>query len=726
MALVLSPSRLNRTYHFGDFEFSVRAGELRKNGEVVRLQQQPSRVLLALLEYSGEVITRDELRERVWPNVSVQDFDNSLRVAINKLRQALDDDPENPQYVETLPRRGYRWLYPVTVHENSPAITDDDEQVAEETRGADSGGNQSTGRPRILSRRSAGPKSVGITLLLILVALAVARYLRHEPERPDPRVIPLTTYPGLEYMPSFSPDGKHVAFAWTGADAGAAYNVYIKAIDDERPHRVTPTPADASDGDPVWSSDGKSIYFYRRGGEKSGIYVAPVDGGPIRLLFATSLGGRRIRRARFDVSPTAKMLVYPDAITGKDAVGLFLLDLGTLVSRQITDPPSSTEGDGDPVFSHDGKMVAFQRNTHDQVQIFVAPANGGAARLVTSNFIADFVDGLAWTADDSEIVLGGKQLRRVSVSNNEPTIAIVSYVPGPALFPAVHNNMLAYVQATMNANVWKLELRDPVHAAGEPAKLISSTRQQAAPAYSPDGSRIAFQSDRSGDWEIWTCARDGSDSVQLTHFRGPLTGTPRWSPDGKQILFDSRASGVAQAYMVSASGGEPRRLTDNPEGSEVPSWSRDGKWVYYSTIRNGAANIWKMPLQGGAPQAVTKNGGIYAAESFDGKYIYFSRTSLDSTIWRVPAEGGAEEVVAGAPKPFDTSHWVLSPSGIYVIDSNGDLLFYQFDKGRIATVFHDQRFITDWSMAVSPDGREIVWAQIDERLADLMLVENFR
>ena len=88
---------------------------------VVRLQQQPSRVLLALLEYSGEVITREELRDRVWPGASVQDFDNSLRVAVNKLRQALDDDPDNPEYVETLPRRGYRWLCTVTVHENPHA-----------------------------------------------------------------------------------------------------------------------------------------------------------------------------------------------------------------------------------------------------------------------------------------------------------------------------------------------------------------------------------------------------------------------------------------------------------------------------------------------------------------------------------------------------------------------------------------------------------------------------
>jgi Tol biopolymer transport system component/DNA-binding winged helix-turn-helix (wHTH) protein len=726
LSVVLSPSQLSRIYGFGDFEFCVRSGELRRNGSVVRLQQQPSRVLLALLEYSGEVITREELRERVWPDAAVQDFDNSLRVAINKLRQALDDDPENPQYVETLPRRGYRWLYPLTVHEHPHAVGGDDAPHDREAEGEDSSAGQETIDPEVRSRLGVGAKSIWVTALLVLVVLVAARYLRREPAPANPRVVPLTTYPGLEYMPSFSPDGKQVAFAWTGTDAGGPYSVYIKTVGDERAHQLTETPAGAGDGDPVWSPDGKSIYFFRRADGKSGIYVAPVEGGPVRQLIATSLGGQRIRRARFDVSPTAKLLVYPDGVPGKKTVGLFLLDLDTMKSRQITDPPANSIGDGDPAFSHDGKTVAYQRNINDLGEVYVVPSQGGLARRLTSNFIADFIDGLAWTADDREILLGGNQLRRISVSSSEQKIAIDPFVPGPVLFPAIHDHSLAYVQSTLSANVWKLELRDRVHAVGAPIQLISSTHQQAAPAYSPDGSRIAFQSDRSGEWEIWTCARDGSDSVQLTHFRGPLTGTPRWSPDGKQIVFDSRASGASHIYMVPAAGGEPRQLTNQAEGSEVPSWSRDGKWVFYSTNKDGAANIWKMPVQGGASQVVTRNGGIYAAESFDGKYIYFSRNAQDPTIWRVPAGGGAEEVVSGAPRPFDTSHWVLTATGIYVIDTVGDLQFYQFDNGRTSKVYHDQRFITDWSMAISPDGREVLWAQIDARLADLVLVENFR
>jgi hypothetical protein len=123
---------------------------------------------------------------------------------------------------------------------------------------------------------------------------------------------------------------------------------------------------------------------------------------------------------------------------------------------------------------------------------------------------------------------------------------------------------------------------------------------------------------------------------------------------------------------------------------------------------------------------VTSNSGIYAVESSDREYLYYSRSATDSTIWRTPLKGGPEEQVPWMPKPFDPSHWALVASGIYLVNGNGDLLFYQFDKASVTQVFHDQRFLTDWSMAISPDGHEIAWAQIDDRAADLMLVENFR
>jgi Tol biopolymer transport system component/DNA-binding winged helix-turn-helix (wHTH) protein len=727
MSAVRPPTHLDRVYRFGDFEYSVRSGELRQDGKVVRLQYQPLRVLLVLLENSGEVVTGEEIRDRVWQGASIQDFDNSLRVAVNKLRQALGDDPDNPVYIETLTRRGYRWLYPVSVddgEEDGDGVDDESLAARRYARGSDAAPVDyfPPAKPTraVLLRRSI------ITLILSSAVLAALWQLRPHPPVPDPKVVPLTTYPGLEYMPAISPDGKRLAFAWTGPNPTDPYRIYVKQIGEDRAQLVVDPPADAADSDPVWTPDGQSVLFYRRSGPSSGIYIVPVGGGAARQLIATSLSSRRVRRARFDLSPNGKMLVYPDGLNGRETIALFVLDLKTMQSHQITNPPPNCEGDGDPAFSHDGEKVAFQRDTIDRGQIFVLPVAGGSERLLTASSISDYIDGLTWTADDREIIFGGTHLRRVSATGREPSIANISYVPGPAAFPALRDHMLAYVQSTANANIWKLELHDSTHAAGEPTKLISSTQQQAAASFSPDASRIAFQSDRSGDWEIWICDHDGSNAIQLTHFRGAPTGTPRWSPDGKLIAADSRANGVSQIFVVSPQGGEPRQITTDSMGGQVPAWSHDGKWIYYSTIRSSAANIWRLPVAGGAPQPVTSNSGLYAAESLDGKYLYYSRSSADSTIWRIPLSGGVEERISGVPKPFDPSHWVIVAKGIYVIDGDGDLYFYRFSDGSVIKVVHDARFITDWSMAVSPDEREIVWAQIDARQSDLMLVENFR
>ena len=356
------------------------------------------------------------------------------------------------------------------------------------------------------------------------------------------------------------------------------------------------------------------------------------------------------------------------------------------------------------------------------------PSNGGDARLLTSNLVGDFIDGLAWTSDDREIVFGGKQLRRVSATRGEPSITNVSYVPGPATFPAVRGNRLAYVLAAVNANIWKLDLPDSTHAAGEPSKLISSTRQQAAPSFSPDGTRIAFQSDRSwklGDMDLRSRRVELRPTDPL--WRSPLRYAALVAGRKRDCVRLPRLRSLASLSWCRRTAANHERLTNDAAGGEVPSWSRDGKWIYYSSNRNGV--IKRLEDAGGGWRLRNPSPAIavsIAAESFDGEYLYYSRSALDPTIWRIPLRGGPEELVLGVPKPFDPSHWAMVPSGIYVVNGNGDLLFFQFDKAGSTKVFHDQRFLTDWSMAISPDGREIVWAQIDDRAADLMLVENFR
>jgi len=218
----------------------------------------------------------------------------------------------------------------------------------------------------------------------------------------------------------------------------------------------------------------------------------------------------------------------------------------------------------------------------------------------------------------------------------------------------------------------------------------------------------------------------------VTRIQGPSTGSPRWSPDGREITFDSRLAGQADIYVINVEGGQPRRLTSDPALDVAPCWSRDGQWIYFSSMRSGARQIWKTPSQGGAAVQVTQHGGFDSFESADGKFLYYTRQRETAGVWRLPLEGGAEESVPGLDGVKEHRAWTVADQGIYFVASTSAdvplLKFYSFANGRVGNVTALQKkpVYGPPGLAVSPDGRSILYVQRDSSSSDIMLVENFR
>jgi Tol biopolymer transport system component len=295
---------------------------------------------------------------------------------------------------------------------------------------------------------------------------------------------------------------------------------------------------------------------------------------------------------------------------------------------------------------------------------------------------------------------------------------------------------LAFVESTEeDLDIWRVDGPALVHdgsgsAPVPPTRWIFSTQMDTNPQYSPDGSRIAFTSSRSGTVQIWVCDSDGSDPVQLTNFETDAA-TPRWSPDGRYIAFDSPTGGTGDIYVVPAEGGPVRRITAESSDENMASWSRDGKWIYFQSNRSGVFQIWKAPLAGGTAVQVTHNGGSAAFESRDGKFVYYTKWGRGG-IWRKPTEGGgAETLVIDRGSPY---HWGLFDNGLCLVDLDAhagptiDCL--DFGANRVKTVSrlpkNTRINVSGPSFSVSRDGRWILYVTVEREESDIMMVDNFR
>jgi serine/threonine protein kinase len=580
--------------------------------------------------------------------------------------------------------------------------------------------------------------------LAALLAAGGAWYLRQPNPAAPLKVVPLTSFSGIERHPALSPDGKQIAFSWNG-EKEDNFDIYIKLVDAGAPLRLTTHPAE--DSHPVWSPDGRFIGFTRSGADR-GYFVIPALGGAERKLADIPKFPLRGPTPAMNWTPDGKSVVIVD--TSSAPASLALLSLGTGEKRKLISPEANSYGDAQPVFSPDGRWLAFVRvqgtAVSDVYRIAYPPGSAGEAQPQRVSFGNWYVGGLAWTPDSREIIFasnreGASTLWRVPASGSRAPERVESAGQG-AFFPSVARTpggalRLAYQYSYGDYNIWRLAIGEAPGAGGpatpvggSPTRLIASTRVEAQAAYSPDGKAIAFVSDRSGSFEIWTCNADGSNTAQLTSFGGPATAAPRFSPDGRQIVFASRPGGNTDVYIIGAQGGSPRRLTTEPSEDHTPRWSNDGKWIYFCSNRTGRHEVWKTPA--GAPSGpaakatqVTTKGGFRSQESRDGQFLYFTKFT-EPDLWRMPAQGGEEARVLECPVE---TPWTMVDRGIYFSDyKSSSLKFHDFGSRRVSTVARVDNLAESAGINphVSPDGRWLLYTQADQLISDIMLVENFR
>jgi Tol biopolymer transport system component/DNA-binding winged helix-turn-helix (wHTH) protein len=688
---------------FGEFTADLASQELFRLGSLVRMPNQSFLALAALLEKPGQLVTREELRLRLWPDNRVVEFEQGLNAVINRLREALGDQADDPKFVETLPRRGYRFIGTV-IPDESPLA------------GAVPAPPVSPTAPR--ARRHTSWLIAGAAGCLLLAAAAMLWHRAETPRDEDTAtVLPLTSLVGVERMPALSPDGKRIAFAWNGEspDAGG-FDLYVRPLQSERQTRLTQSPAVAIAA--TWSPDGTQLAF-ARSGESGGLFMIASTGGDERPL----------ADARFAQESLAQPAWHPDgeslAYAAVDASGsqmVRFLTLTGLASRPLEAAPACWHA-GAPVWVAEGRQLAFVCMTSVAVyDVYLAePGSGRPPRLLAG--LQGFPQGMSWSADRSRLLIAndggnGSGIWELELDGrlHRPRVAEDSIGSGVS----AGDGMVVYSRSRQLIDIWRVSLEP----AGTPAaRWIYSTREQLTPQFSPDGARIAFQSNRSGTPEIWLADADGTNAARLTSIGGPLTGAPAWCSDGRRLAFDSRETGSSAIYILDVFERIPRRVETSQPNLALPVWSADCEWLFAS---DGRATLYRLPARGGDAQRFTPRRS-YQAVAGPKRVVFNVAEPGGVTLWMKPPEAGQEIAIPGMPRLSYADAWTADELAIYFTGkSAGVAALFRYDFAsrairEIARLPHEPAPLGGLGLAVSPDGMTLLYTHIEDTQSDLAL-----
>lgn len=593
-----------------------------------------------------------------------------------------------------------------------------------------------------------------VAAALVVVGMTAWVLLSSQRRSPGPApmsTVSLTSLPGGEFFPTFSPDGEQVAFSWNGTKQDN-WDVYVTLVGSSDVRRLTTDPGE--DARPTWSPDGRQIAFVRQRADDSTIHLVSPLGGAERRV------GDFSGADSLDWSPDGQWLAVGNSgrlnfgtlllpqPAGKGPRGIHLVSVEDGAARPLI-VPESNRVDTKPAFSPDGRRLAYvscdsadvgltgTRNCDVALlELDLSRATAQPPRRVTTQRYGH-IHSLTWSRDGSTIIYDAVQhnffpaLWRVTSDGSRAPERIETagqLAAAPAL--ARSRDRLAFTRSTFDTDIYRFQAGGPVHL------VAGSSFVDFDPRLSRDGGRVAFASDRAppgNRLDIWVAEADGSNPQQLTHGPGVNQGSPSWAPDGQRIAFDAQADDPKDPHihlwMIDADGGAPRRLTPEAGDQVVPTWSHDGQWIYYSWWQGDTRDIWRRPANGGAPQRLTHGAaGAFACESADGKSLLFQPKDADSPLMTMTLAGGQARQLIECVK---NSAFGVGLRGVYYVpcDLSPDPPLYVLDPktGRNTRLGRlDGLMERPLGLSVSPDGNTILYPRQVLLRADLMLIENFR
>ena len=551
-----------------------------------------------------------------------------------------------------------------------------------------------------------------------------------------PKLTQITFADGIEQFPTWSPDGSRVAYS---GEVGGVRKIFVKdrATGEER--QLTQGTAD--DIQPAWAPDGAAILFVRA--QKPSEKLEPIDvfgsfeGGDIWSVDVPSGDETRIIENAFNpaYSPDGKFIAYDASRSGPRRV--YTSDSRGYNPQQISTDVSEEASHVRPRWSTDGKRIVFQNIERTKFNIRTVDVDGRKMIWITNDLNNNL--NPVWSRNNDFIYFssdrgGGYNIWRVGVSPaGEPVGQPQQITTGAGqdveISISADGKHLGFAALKQNADLWRLPV-SPANGkqTGPPEEVIATTREDSRGSISPDGSKIAFNSDRSGDMNIWVFSFADRSTRQLT--RGPGGDfQPTWSPDGKQIVFFSSRNGNADIWKCDVESGSLAQLTRDAATDVNPFFSPDGQSIAYQSDRTGRTEIWIMNIDGTNERQLSRVGvrGHFLRWNKAGDGIVFRAPTANG--WRVvhaPIDGGPliefPNVKGGGHLSFNSTYSALAD-----VTAHKTLWSSPLSAGGEPVKifeFPDADVRIDYPVW-SPDGKWILFDRFRPVSGDIWMIENF-
>jgi Tol biopolymer transport system component/DNA-binding winged helix-turn-helix (wHTH) protein len=692
-----------QTWRFGVFEVDAHTMELRRGGTPVKLREQSFNILVFLLEHAGELVTREDLRRVLWPSDTFVDFDHSLNTAVMKLREALGDSADAPLYIETSPKRGYRFIAPVEAIGNGLV-------TSESTLGDTPVSDVPVGPvlpPR--KKRNVGIVVFGLCLLLLVAGWFAYRKLRAGLAQPPVQraLTRLTFDEGLQTGATWSPDGRYLAYS---SDRGGKFDIWVQQISGGDPIQITKGPG--QNWQPDWSPDGKYI-TYRSEEGAGGIYITPALGGV----------GQQRKIASFGYypqwSPDSSQVLFRTHFT---AIGysnrFYVARLDGSPSREVLAEfiAQNNLWATSAAWHTDGKRITVWVGSSSPTPVFwTVPLSGGpgieleispavqkelaeaSGETKASMQLGEY--RFCWSPLGNAIYFvrgyrGARNIWKLTVDPGTMRATRIDRLttgPGPesALAVSPDGKRLAFTAGSQRIQTWLFPFDATTgQIKGSGTAVTSPGRTSIDPQLSPDGAKVAYTVPYGESYgmafgdvrnEVWVKSLVDGSEVPIPS-DGYSSWDPLWSPDSAQLIYDRKnlRTNERQFIFWSSQNREEYPLTGVTK-RWIYDWSPDGK-LLLAAAQDG---IWLVRFPP-PPHADTLVQRIFSNPAYelyqphmspDDRWVVFGAGSnsqnIESSLFVVPASGGPSTRITDGRYWDDKPRW--SPDGrtIYFVSGPG-------------------------------------------------------